>query len=739
LSSFSIGWVKKDRPMSKRLSVSGHAAHRAGHSKWNGHISAMRWLFFLALISAILECVLPRLAGASESRSRSALANAPGLEKRVTYSETKIPLGELVAKVAADTGVPLTAARDVADEPVAVVVKEFSARELLEQLAELLDYHWSRYSGAEAVGQSEGQDRPKAADSRTHDSDSSERPNARTPEYPDRYEISQDLASEQREEALRRALSAGVKQRFQEDLALCRELAGKSQEEIQRLLDESARWNDRLAKLTPEERQELLNSPEGRKEVRRHGLARQLWSPIQRSLAGLMTRLTPEQWVALQSGRQLVFSSDPQRGKLPLPSEVHRIFRSSRPTVTPPGQPYSSNPEREEKARQNEREMQERWHQAERYDVVVQLLAFEACWWNPGQIQFSAITQPFRGGQRLGQQDDNPIFCLGVLPEKTFPRREEDPERGTRLEQDPVLSVSKPYQSDPRPYADPLFPGTARTRRLLPEWLPELARAYGVNFIADSYWNAPTVPGLSTSAGPRPLFQVLDGLTGARYAGSDAPFGWDRRGSLIRIRDQEWFLDRPREIPLRYIRRWVEQVDRRGALPLDEYAALASNLTDVQIETVSGLFQRGIFPLQLDEDDLEESRYLLRLYARLSPAQRQVLLSGQPLAVAQLAPALRPFVRAQLYRATRARIPMPDLDQWGGGSLILSRKADVRIREQRSRAVTFRLESERGPRPATRPDRVTRFPVMRLRWEIQYGDPTPAGNVLIVTASAPPE
>src|SRR5712692_8464100 len=75
----------------------------------------------------------------AEMRPRSVLEGAPGLEKRVTYSETKIPLGELVAKVAADTGVPLRAAPAVADEPVAVVVQSFPAHELLEQLADLLD------------------------------------------------------------------------------------------------------------------------------------------------------------------------------------------------------------------------------------------------------------------------------------------------------------------------------------------------------------------------------------------------------------------------------------------------------------------------------------------------------------------------------------------------------------------------------------------------------------------------
>jgi hypothetical protein len=41
---------------------------------------------------------------------------------------------------------------------------------------------------------------------------------------------------------------------------------------------------------------------------------------------------------------------------------------------------------------------------------------------------------------------------------------------------------------------------------------------------------------------------------------------------------------------------------------------------------------------------LEESRYVLRLYGRLSPAQKQALWEGKSLAIAQLSPALRPLV-----------------------------------------------------------------------------------------------
>src|SRR5438094_963946 len=51
-------------------------------------------------------------------RHRPVLEQVRELDKPVTYTETKIPLGELIQKVAADTGAPLTAATGVADEPV---------------------------------------------------------------------------------------------------------------------------------------------------------------------------------------------------------------------------------------------------------------------------------------------------------------------------------------------------------------------------------------------------------------------------------------------------------------------------------------------------------------------------------------------------------------------------------------------------------------------------------------------
>jgi hypothetical protein len=685
------------------------------------------------------------------------LAGAPELEKRVTYSETKIPLGELVARVAADTGVPLTAARDVADEPVAVVVTDFPARELLEQLADLLDYRWSRRTSGVQVFRSPGvQGRPDAPTARQANGASPERQNTRTPkrpsppehlntrrpERPVRFEIYQDLASKQREEALRRAQSAGTEQRFWEEMAICREIAGKTPEEMQRLGEEMTRWNERMRQLTPEERQALLGAPEFQRQNLRYRLVASLWPPFKRSLAGLMTRLSPEQWSVLRDGRQLHYSSDPQKGQLLLPRDVLRVFRTSPLSVPLPGPPDHASrgapprPGDEERARRV-REQQEKWDQAAQYEVVLRLVAFDACWWDPGGIQFTAVVAPVRGGQRLGQQDEWPGFTVYIYADKADAPREEGAQRRALLEQDPVVSAKKPFQPSPGPYVDPLFPGASRNGRLLPELLPELARAYGVNFIADSYWGVSWRTGWATdrtaSAGPRPLVELLDGLTSQHYQ-------WDRRGGLIRIRDRKWFVHRLQEIPLRTIRRWTALHDGLGALPLEEYLSAATTLSDLQSDLLGTLFGIGVFSSQLN--DLRGlggwSAPMLRLYGRLSPAQRQVLQSGQPLAIAQLSPALRALVQAQLKRANRWRMPLPDFDQWGSGYLTLTRTPDVRIREQRGRAVTWRLESEPAPRTATPPDRVTCFPVTRLRMEVHHGGQTPTAVALIVAAESPP-
>jgi hypothetical protein len=232
-----------------------------------------------------------RLTAASPpARERAVLAHVPGLEKPVTCSETKIPLGELVRKVAADTGVPLTAAPEIADEPVAIAVKEYPAHELLEQIADLLDYQWSRrrFRHAGANGREE-----------------------------DGYEIWQDLASKQREEALRAAALAGIEQRFRAELARSVEMASRPPEEIDRILDEAVKRHEQFLQMTPDQKQAAIQaaqhpSPEEQERDQREQAASSVDSPLPRALALLIGRLTEAQWKTLWAGQRLVFSSRPQ-------------------------------------------------------------------------------------------------------------------------------------------------------------------------------------------------------------------------------------------------------------------------------------------------------------------------------------------------------------------------------------------------------------------------------------------
>jgi hypothetical protein len=133
---------------------------------------------------------------AAEPRDRSVLQNVPALGMPFSCAETKISLGDLVAKVSTATGVSIAAAPEVADEPLAVVVAAMPARALLEQVAELLDYQWR----AQRV------DRGQQA----------------------ALEIYQDLAGKQREEALRQAAVTEAQRRLRQQVQLCVELAGLS-------------------------------------------------------------------------------------------------------------------------------------------------------------------------------------------------------------------------------------------------------------------------------------------------------------------------------------------------------------------------------------------------------------------------------------------------------------------------------------------------------------------------------
>jgi hypothetical protein len=529
-------------------------------------------------------------------RPHSPLAGVAALDKPVTLTETKIPLGELVQKVAADTGVKLVASPEVADEPVAVVVKDLPARELLEQVAELLDYLWSK--------------RGKPGE--------------------ERYEIWQDLAAKNREEAARQAARTAVEKRLNEEVHQFAEVAALPESQIQEMAEQYRRWLERFFALPPPQRG-AVRAKEWT-QVRRLSIARRLGSSVDRTLALLLGRLSPQQWGLLRQGRSLLLSSEPGEGEMPLPEATARAFRSARPSMDS-GWRFGDE-EATQRQRDRQREMEAEWAAASGYRVAVRLdterfqrqalLTLRA---HAAPLRAAAPVNIFPGSDY--SEAEGTSIQLSFDPTDLEPEPDRaTPERRAALEKDPLLGAVKRFQRQPKPRS--LAGARPEQSAALHSLLPDLAWSCGVDLIADSYAADRTffpVP----AAEPTPLYDLLDQMTQYGYR-------WDRKGRLIRIRYRAWPFARGREVPLRVVRRWNERLAIGGEVPLEECTTTAAELGDEQLEALPEAV-RGSDSFFVHR--IYAARHALRLYASLTPLQRQTLWHGQPFLVAAMSPAQR--------------------------------------------------------------------------------------------------
>jgi len=609
-----------------------------------------------------------------------------GLEKPVTLTETKISLGELVAKVAAETGVALTAHREVADEPVLVIVKELPARELLEQLAELLDYRWSR--------RATNDERRTTNDEPRTTNDGGKRSSSVVRRSSVRYEIRQDLASKQREEALRRGAIGEVQKRFEEEMALVMELAAMPEERLQAIREQTRTRFEALGKLSEEERAAITSAPEFHQEMRRMAAAQRLASPVPRALAGLVGRLSPEQWASLREGRALTLSTEPQEHDLPMPAELERLLRATKPTIYPAGTNIRyGDSTQEEQVRQREKQMQEQWAAASGFRVSIRMDANRLG--SAGSMNLNADARPFRngapgGGASYGGGGGTSLGIYASANDGNQRSTENTPERRAALAQDPVLSAKQVFKPDLKPRTEPGLPSGMNVLRL-PDILPEIARVFAIHVIGDAYGNTSSIGIPSTwNQEPIALHTLLD-----RYAAFS--YRWDRRDSVIRLRSRTWHMDRRREIPLRLSRVWLAEIAEKGGLSLERMLEIATTLSDVQIENMYSLQRDSRSPAFSDLFNIQSARHALRLLAALPPQQRAALLRGGTLPVARMAPAQRARFLAAIQERNRNRVPPVHLEQWLLGSLTTRVQEGTRITERVGDSTRVRYEMPPPP------------------------------------------
>jgi hypothetical protein len=615
-------------------------------------------------------------ADAAPGRKRSVLEDVAGLETAVTITEAKIPLGELVARIAAETGVSLRASREVADEPVALVIRDIPARELLEGFADLLDYRWSR-RGREGAW---------------------------------RYEIWQDLAARRREAALRDARRKAVEERFREKLRDFSAAAALSDTEILALQERVEQHQRELAGL-PEEEQLRPRPLRMEHDLRLYSAAHHLRWPIPKLLARMLAALPPEQWEQLWRQERLVFSPEPQAGELRLPEAIARALRAASPAIVVPGVRFrGGDPDAERILREQDEERKKGWTAATGHRVLLHLSG--DTFRSHGSLSLTARAESFSGEHERGSAFDRRVSAtsLQITVEAVEAQREGEStaERWAASAKDPVVGAVKPFK--PKPESLVKLPGPQNLTSIrFPRLLPDLARTYGVQFLSDAYWlDWPRLILGVLPYEPAPLYRLLDSLT----AGVQR---WERQGDQILLRSRTWFFDRPREIPLRHVRRWREQIESHGALPLEEYLAIARELTDGQLET---LREPILADMGLPGDlfsGLFSAHHALRLYASLLPRERQALDAGQVLPAARMSRAQRELYLAGLRELHPQESWQPEPEKFAAGGFAVLR--EEALRQPRRRPAPRPPGIVEGPPPAP-----PGYPVTHLRFRFFYGE-----------------
>jgi hypothetical protein len=231
-----------------------------------------------AWISVAATLLLLWLADAptrAEEAVPSVLARDARLEAPLAVAVKDRPLGEVLPELGKKLDVPLTAARETADDKITLFIKERPAREVLALISTHFDFQWRR-------------DR-------------------------DGYRLGQDLASRRREAAIREAKDAAEIALLRRKLERIAALGPVSREALQ---------------ARQEEMRALFQSPDvPAAEKVRAAEEMEVWqhaaSPFTPATLGVLQRLSPAQQAMLWSGEPLEFSTQERT----LPNEVAAQIR----------------------------------------------------------------------------------------------------------------------------------------------------------------------------------------------------------------------------------------------------------------------------------------------------------------------------------------------------------------------------------------------------------------------------
>jgi hypothetical protein len=346
--------------------------------------------------------------------------------------------------------------------------------------------------------------------------------------------------------------------------------------------------------------------------------------------AQLYFRLTLRDRAALMAGRELVFRPDASDSDLSFPAEWTRPILQSMGGSVPDHNghpvPIAEAPGVESA---QVRLRLDRFELGE-VSLMVKVLAMSGK--QQGEAQWTVIGPPMAVGRSpSGAIPDNAIANAALRGRRPFdqtvslhPKPSCPPEKNCGPSQtDPRLDLLS-FENDPsRPYA------------LSADVWEAVHRETGLPIVADFYTHL--YPLNKVTVERKRLFEAL--CTVGDTLGSR----WRREGDFLACRSGSYFWDKLKEVPNRYLQRWMHDRDANGGLPLAAFLEMAM-MTDQQLDSdpvAEGIQRAWGLPEWgwLGRHFSPALRYDARCLALLTPDQLRRTLKPEGLPFRALAPA----------------------------------------------------------------------------------------------------
>jgi hypothetical protein len=516
-------------------------------------------------------------AAVREQQKRAQLVD-PRLQREVTLHLKAASLEELCAELKEQTRVDLSATAGVRDEKVTVLVKDMPARNVLRAVARLFGYVWAR------SGEDGGY----------------------------RYALTQTLSDRLAEEELRNRDTRAALLALDAQLAGFAPLAGLNREELKR----------RLAGASPEQkaRIELLLTGVG-------------WGGMQ-----VYSNLAPRDLAQLRTGHTVQFGvrggqADyqlPTPWKQPLMEGMRMRLAGSEgyfdPTEKPEAYPVIGlKLNRSELGRLSlESNAYIFWRGDQGVDQGVGLTRVLAT------AQSPSVAAPHNAELNRALRSQTAFArTVSIRPKPSCPRSgPRTPEALAALTAEARMRV---LAAEEREAQDPQDEDVPAPHVTTADVWEAVHQATGMPVVADSYMRL--YPQAQTVQERTSVFEALNGL------GDTLGLRWKQDGGVLLGRSTSYFWDKLKEVPNRSLKRWREDVQREGGLPLDDLLSM-SGAPDEQLDSaVVGQVMRHCRDLSewsLLTAPQNSTRGLARMLASLPPGILESTLTEKGLPCSEL-------------------------------------------------------------------------------------------------------